>query len=213
MEAATPPGEEPRDAIVRTTPPAPEPEKPVVPAAVQANGPSDVDVDLDEFVTLRVKLGGERFIARETSLETQKAIVRAVTQAEIDAARERQAADPVGQIFEGKSDDELQARADELGLTVQGSGEDGAVLRKDLIAELTISDPDAIVASLEEARDDTIRNIDSIYPQLREVLTHADGERQGQPPTREFLEQHLRNSTLRKLNKALRPSEDAEGKS
>lgn len=49
----------------------------------------------------------------------------------------------------------------------------------------------------------TIKSLDSIYPQVAEVLTHVDGDEEGRPPSREFVEEHLRISTFGALMRAL----------
>jgi hypothetical protein len=53
-------------------------------------------------------------------------------------------------------------------------------------------------ATIDDALQ-TLKSLESIYPQVREVLFHADGDEQGQPPSREFVQQHLRLSTFRAL--------------
>lgn len=147
---------QPASAIIRSEPPASPPA--AAPEAPPAPPASDVDLDLDsEFIQFTVKLGGRKFKAIEASIETQKAILRALP------------------TDDSKSDDEEKTGAEE--------------------------------------RDETLRNIDSIYPQLEHILFHLDGEEKGRPPAKEFVEEHLRTSTLRALMQRLSPDEDAEGKS
>jgi hypothetical protein len=49
----------------------------------------------------------------------------------------------------------------------------------------------------------SLRSLDTIYPQVAECLTHADGDEKGQPPSREFVEENLRISTFGALMRAL----------
>jgi hypothetical protein len=61
---------EPQSAIARVEPDA-EPE------VVDAEPVSEFELDLDEFNTLKIKLGGRGFLAKEPSIATQKAIINA----------------------------------------------------------------------------------------------------------------------------------------
>jgi hypothetical protein len=49
----------------------------------------------------------------------------------------------------------------------------------------------------------SLRSLDQIYPQIAQVLTHADGDEKGEPPSREFVENHLRISTFGALMRGL----------
>lgn len=184
--------EENGGAIVRNDPP-PAPE-PVVPTAVER---PTVDLDLDEeFVTYTVKLGGELFIAREASIETQKAIVRAISESETTVAQAR-----------AQRQRAARERAEQRKRETAAEGEDDADAIKTIDDELQ-----AELAEIDQARDDTIADLDAVYTQLRYVLFHAEGANEGEPPSREFVDRYIRRSTLRKLNDKFR-AVDAEGKS
>jgi hypothetical protein len=123
---------------------------PAEPAAATGDVLDAVDIDLDEFIELKTRLGGRAFIAREPSIATQKALIRG-----------------------GASDDEVDELDDELD-------------------ERTVED------ALE-----SLKNLSSVYPQVAQVLRYADGEEQGRPPSREFVEEHMRISGFQKLFRQL----------
>lgn len=148
---AKPPVEEPPNAMVHVPPaaaPEPEPEVPAEPS---------VDFDMDEGGnTLRIKLGGRLFIARENTIAQRKEILT-------EAQKANQA--------EGEEEVDEDASFD------------------------------VVLAS--------INSLSSIYPQIAEVLEYADGAEQGLPPSREFVERHVRVSAYGRLFRQLH---SAEGK-
>lgn len=131
---------EPPNAMVPADPPSAEPEAPEV---VDGEVVPEVELDLDAFVTAKTRLGGRPFLAKEPSIETQMATIRAATGDD----------EPAEGDVEATIDDALQ----------------------------------------------TLKSLGTIYDQVREVLFHADGDEKGQPPSREFVEAHLRLSTFRAL--------------
>jgi hypothetical protein len=137
-DAAAP---EPPNAMVPAAPPEVE-----APEVVDAEPVPEIELDLDAFNTANTRLGGRKFLAKEPSIATQKATIRAAT--------------------EEDDSDEAAAASDDK--------------------------------TIEDALQ-TLKSLDSIYPQIREVLFHADGDEAGRPPSREFVEEHLRLSTFRAL--------------